>query len=50
MEQFAEITRLVAEGRITVPIEAVYPLERLGEAYARLESGHVRGKVVVTTD
>jgi len=50
MEQFAEITRLVAEGSITVPIEAVYPLERLGEAYARLESGHVRGKVVVTTD
>ena len=47
MEQFGEIVRLVAEGRITVPIEAVYPLERLVEAYVRLEAGHVRGKLVV---
>lgn len=50
MEQFAEIVRLVADGSITVPIEAVYPLERLAEAFALLEAGHVRGKVVVVTE
>ena len=50
MDQFAEIVRLVAEGRITVPLDAVYPLERLVEAYARLEAGHVRGKLVVVTE
>jgi NADPH:quinone reductase-like Zn-dependent oxidoreductase len=49
MEQFAEIVRLVAEGRIVVPLEAVYPLERLAEAYERLEAGHVRGKLVTVT-
>ncbi|AYG04499.1 NADP-dependent oxidoreductase [Gryllotalpicola protaetiae] len=49
MEQFAEIVRLVADGSITVPIEAVYPIERVAEAYARLEAGHVRGKIVVVT-
>lgn len=48
-EQFAEIVRLVAERRITVPIDSVYPLEGLVEAYARLEAGHVRGKLVVVT-
>ncbi|GAA4164532.1 NADP-dependent oxidoreductase [Gryllotalpicola daejeonensis] len=49
MQQFAEIVRLVADGSIVVPIEAVYPLERVAEAYARLEAGHVRGKLVVVT-
>jgi NADPH:quinone reductase-like Zn-dependent oxidoreductase len=49
MEQFAQIVRLVAEGRIVVPIDAVYPLERLAEAYERLAGGHVRGKIVVVT-
>lgn len=49
MGQFAEIVRLVADGSITVPIEAVYPIERVAEAYAHLEAGHVRGKVVVVT-
>ncbi|GAA4181056.1 NADP-dependent oxidoreductase [Gryllotalpicola koreensis] len=49
MEQFAEIVRLVADGAIAVPIEAVYPLERLAEAYEHLETGHVRGKIVAVT-
>ena len=49
LEQFTEIVRLVADGSIRVPIEAVYPIERAVEAYARLEAGHVRGKVVVVT-
>ncbi|WP_022881758.1 NADP-dependent oxidoreductase [Gryllotalpicola ginsengisoli] len=49
-EQFAEVVRLVAEGRVVVPIEAVYPLERIREAYDRLEGGHVRGKLVVVPE
>ncbi len=49
MEQYAEIVRLVADGSVRVPIEAIYPIERLVEAYQHLENGHVRGKVVVVT-
>lgn len=49
MEQFAQIVDLVAEGRIVMPIEAVYPLERVVEAYERLQAGHVRGKLIVVT-
>jgi len=49
MEQFAEVVRLVADGAITVPVDAVYPLERLAEAYEHLETGHVRGKVIAVT-
>ncbi|MCL2516871.1 MAG: NADP-dependent oxidoreductase [Microbacteriaceae bacterium] len=49
MEQFAEVVRLVAEGRVVVPIEAVFPVERVVDAYALLQTGHVRGKVVVVT-
>ncbi|MFC4243079.1 NADP-dependent oxidoreductase [Gryllotalpicola reticulitermitis] len=50
MQQFAEIVRLVADGRIAVPIQAIYPIERLVDAYARLEAGHVRGKLIVVTE
>jgi NADPH:quinone reductase-like Zn-dependent oxidoreductase len=49
-EQFAEIVRLVADGRIRLPIEAVYPVERIAEAYDRLAGGHVRGKLVVVPE
>jgi len=45
---FAEVARLVAEGELLLPIDSVYPFERVREAYAHLIAGHVRGKVVVT--
>lgn len=35
-------------GRLRVPITAVFPLDRVADAYRRLEVGHLRGKVVVT--
>ncbi|GAA2442863.1 NADP-dependent oxidoreductase [Agromyces soli] len=38
---------LVAEGRLTVPIAGVYPIERFAEAIAQQRSRHVRGKVAV---
>ncbi|MGW5720662.1 NADP-dependent oxidoreductase [Amycolatopsis sp. NPDC003865] len=43
----AEIARLVAAGRVRVPIAASFPVERIREA-AELQAGrHVHGKVVV---
>ncbi|MDO3411078.1 NADP-dependent oxidoreductase [Saccharibacillus sp. CPCC 101409] len=42
-----EIARLVAEGRVRVPIAASFPMERIREA-VELQSGrHVHGKVVI---
>ena len=46
-EVLAEMADLVASGRITVPIAAVYPLDRVQAAYAELEEGHTRGKIVL---
>ena len=43
----AELVDLVASGRITVPIDATYPLDQVREAYAELEKGHTRGKIVL---
>ncbi len=43
----AELAALVAAGEVDVPISGVYSLGQLPEAYARLEAGHVRGKLVV---
>ena len=43
----AEIADLVASGRISVPIAAIYPLEQVRDAYARLEERHTRGKIVL---
>ncbi|WP_052460454.1 NADP-dependent oxidoreductase [Microbacterium gorillae] len=37
----------IAEGRLTVEITGVYPLEQLPDAVARLSEGHVRGKLVI---
>ncbi len=38
----------VAAGSIRVPIQEVFPLDRINDAVALLRTGHVRGKVVVT--
>ena len=46
-EVLAEIADLVADGRITVPVAATYPLDRVRDAYARLEERHTRGKIVL---
>ena len=43
-----EVSRLVAAGQLVPVVEASYPLERIVEAYARLERGHMRGKIVLT--
>jgi D-arabinose 1-dehydrogenase-like Zn-dependent alcohol dehydrogenase len=45
--EFEELDHAVEEVRLQVPIEAVYPLERAAEAHARVEQGHVLGRIVL---
>ncbi len=44
----ARISELVDRGVIRPVIDSVLPLERAGDAHRRVESGHCRGKVVLT--
>ncbi len=46
-EVLAEVAGLVADGSITVPIAATYPLDRVRDAYTELERRHTRGKIVL---
>jgi NADPH:quinone reductase len=45
----AHVVPLLAAGRVRPVLEAAFPLERAGDAYARLESNRTFGKVVVET-
>ena len=44
----AELAALIADGQLEVPIAATYPLGQVQDAYRRLASGHIRGKIVLT--
>lgn len=46
----AQIAALVDGGVLRPVIDRVYPFERVAEAIAQVEAGHVRGKVVVHVD
>jgi NADPH:quinone reductase len=46
-EALAEMADLVANGRIDLPIVGIFPLERVRDAFAELEQGHTRGKIVL---
>jgi len=46
-EALSEMAGLVASGRIEIPVSAVYPLDRVRDAYAEVEQRHTRGKVVL---
>jgi NADPH:quinone reductase-like Zn-dependent oxidoreductase len=50
LSELERIARMLSEGEIVLPIDSVFPIERVGEAYERLEAGHVCGKVVVVTE
>ena len=39
---------LVADGRITAPVDRTYPLDRAADALHDLEVGNLRGKAVIT--
>ena len=43
----AELARLIADGKLEVPIAGTFPLSQVQEAYRLLEKGHIRGKVVL---
>src|SRR5207253_9013933 len=42
-----ELAELVAGGKLTIPIQAVYPLEDVRDAYDELAARHTRGKIVL---
>jgi NADPH:quinone reductase-like Zn-dependent oxidoreductase len=41
------IARLITSGDVKVTADAVFPLEEAAEAHRLLETGHVRGKIVL---
>jgi NADPH:quinone reductase-like Zn-dependent oxidoreductase len=43
----AELAGLIAAGELELPIAATFPLDRVQDAYRRLEEGHVLGKIVL---
>ncbi|MBA2390829.1 MAG: zinc-binding dehydrogenase, partial [Geodermatophilaceae bacterium] len=44
----AEFARLVSDGKLDPHVSDVVPLERAGEALASVETGHARGKIVIS--
>lgn len=46
-EVLSEMADLVASGQIEIPIAAVYPLEKVRDAFAELEERHTHGKIVL---
>ncbi|MCX5212778.1 NADP-dependent oxidoreductase [Kitasatospora sp. NBC_00240] len=47
-ERLADLVRLHREGLLRVTVAGAVPLERASEAHREVETGHVRGKVVLT--
>jgi len=46
-EVLAELAGTIARGELELPIAAVYPMERVREAYEELEKRHTLGKIVL---
>ncbi|QJU59251.1 NADP-dependent oxidoreductase [Sphingomonas sp. AP4-R1] len=46
--QLGEIAALIDAGKVKVVVSDTFALDRVRDAYERAESGHVRGKVVLT--
>ncbi|HZG06053.1 MAG TPA: NADP-dependent oxidoreductase [Streptomyces sp.] len=45
-----ELTDLYAQGRLHIEVSRTFPLEAAADAHRAVETGHVRGKVVLTID
>ena len=45
-----EVARLIADGEVQFPIESVFALEAVSEAYSRLLGSHGPGKIVLALD
>jgi NADPH:quinone reductase-like Zn-dependent oxidoreductase len=46
-DDLATLSALVAAGTVQVPVDSVFPIEQVSEAYAKLMEGHSRGKIVL---
>ena len=46
-ESLSEIAKLIEEGKTRIVISKVYPMEKVAEAHAELETKHVRGKIAL---
>jgi NADPH:quinone reductase-like Zn-dependent oxidoreductase len=46
-DTLAELARLIAEGRLEIPIARVYPLAEVRDAFRELELRHTLGKIVL---
>jgi NADPH:quinone reductase-like Zn-dependent oxidoreductase len=46
-EQMADLTRIFDAGSLKVHVDAVFPLQEVGQAHRLSEGGHVRGKIVL---
>lgn len=46
----AKLVTLYGQGRLRLPIHAAFPLTQADRAHHQVQTGHVRGKVVLTTD
>ncbi len=44
----AELAALLADGRIRVALDSVYPLREAAAAHRRAEQGHIQGKIVLS--
>ena len=49
-QDLIDVVRLVRSGRVTPVLGASYPLDRIGDAVARLESGDLAGRIWLTRD
>jgi NADPH:quinone reductase-like Zn-dependent oxidoreductase len=49
-KQLSEITSLIESGVIRPVIDKVFPFEKTGDALAYVETGRVKGKVVITVE
>jgi NADPH:quinone reductase-like Zn-dependent oxidoreductase len=47
---FAELAHLIAESRLIIPIQTIYPVEQVRTAYEELARRHARGKIVLEFD
>ncbi|MGA4670019.1 NADP-dependent oxidoreductase [Propionibacteriaceae bacterium Y1923] len=46
-DEMAQLAGLVADGRVSLEVSQVLPLDQVAEAHRRLETGHTRGKIVL---
>ena len=43
----AELAGLIAAGQLEIPVAGIFPLDKVQDAYRRLEQGHLLGKIVL---